>query len=185
MLCCCSRSRALVRLIATIASNTAMKVTTKTHVMASPSCAKSAGEIAEYIPIPRVAQQDHSAKGWAVQPIYEVDFEQIRQWVERVRKAPCGLIPNYTDAGHNLTHPNRMSAVNHLDQRTPIPSTVYEGTTCRLFVTEKLPGTPLATIPARFLSASLSTTPSSVTRPFFTMIRIGFCTPSAYFSSAG
>lgn len=36
-------------------------------------------------------------------------------------------------------------------------------TTCRLFVTEKIPGTPLARKPATFLSASLSTTPSKVT----------------------
>jgi hypothetical protein len=61
----------------------------------------------------------------------------------------------------------------------------YSFTTCRLFVTWKVPGTPLARRPAIFLSPSLSTTPSSVTWPFFTMIRIGFCTPSSYFWSAG
>src|SRR6266568_752411 len=61
----------------------------------------------------------------------------------------------------------------------------YGFCTRRLLVTGKVPGTLLARIPTRFLSASLSTTPSNVTRPMFTLIRIGFCTPSAYFSSAG
>jgi hypothetical protein len=42
--------------------------------------------------------------------------------------------------------------------------------TCKLFFTEKTFDTPLARRFARFLSASLSTTPSSVTFPFFTMI---------------
>jgi hypothetical protein len=37
------------------------------------------------------------------------------------------------------------------------------GETCRLLVTEKVPGTPFALIPAIFLSPSLSTTPSKVT----------------------
>ena len=36
----------------------------------------------------------------------------------------------------------------------------FDETTCRLLVTEKVPGTPLARSPAMFLSASLSTTPS-------------------------
>jgi hypothetical protein len=42
--------------------------------------------------------------------------------------------------------------------------------TTRLFVTENTFGTPLARRPARFLSVSLSATPSSVTFPFFTMM---------------
>ena|ERR1700730_9313274 len=58
-------------------------------------------------------------------------------------------------------------------------------TTWRLLVTEKAPDTPFARILAMFLSASLSTTPSRVTFPFFTMMRIGFCTPKAYFCKAG
>src|SRR4051812_23562308 len=45
-----------------------------------------------------------------------------------------------------------------------------EGTTRRLFVTSNVPGTPLALMFATFLSVSLSTTPSSVTRPPFTMM---------------
>jgi len=45
-------------------------------------------------------------------------------------------------------------------------------TTCKLFFTEKTLGTPLARTPATFLSLSLSTTPSSVTFPFFTMMCI-------------
>src|SRR5258708_27192445 len=40
----------------------------------------------------------------------------------------------------------------------------------KLFFTEKTLGTWLARKPATFLSVSLSTTPSSVTFPFFTMI---------------
>lgn len=44
--------------------------------------------------------------------------------------------------------------------------------TTRLFVTENTFGTPLARNPARFLSLSLSATPSSVTFPFFTMMWI-------------
>ncbi len=48
--------------------------------------------------------------------------------------------------------------------------------TTKLFVTENAPGMPLARRPTIFLSAWLSTTPSSVTRPFFTMMRIGLIT---------
>jgi hypothetical protein len=43
-----------------------------------------------------------------------------------------------------------------------------EPDTTRLFFTEKTLGTPLARKPARFLSVSLSATPSKVTFPFFT-----------------
>jgi len=57
--------------------------------------------------------------------------------------------------------------------------------TTKLFVTENAPGTPLARRPTIFLSAWLSTTPSSVTRPFFTMIRIGLITGIAYRCSGG
>jgi hypothetical protein len=60
------------------------------------------------------------------------------------------------------------------------PGFSYDFTTCKLLVTEKMPETVLARRPARFLSDSLSTTPSRFTRPFLTMIRIGFCTPSSY-----
>src|SRR5215475_3925704 len=56
------------------------------------------------------------------------------------------------------------------------------GTTCRLLSTEKVPGTLLARMLAVSLSPWLSTTPSSVTWPFLTIIRMGFWTPSAYFS---
>ena len=69
--------------------------------------------------------------------------------------------------------------------RTPPADVFYFGGTTRLLVTEKTPDTLLARTPAKFLSPSLSTTPSRVTLPFFTMMRIGFCTPRAYFSSAG
>src|SRR5260370_20928870 len=41
----------------------------------------------------------------------------------------------------------------------------------RLFFTSKTFGTPFARKPARFLSASLSTTPSRLTCPFSTMMR--------------
>jgi hypothetical protein len=44
----------------------------------------------------------------------------------------------------------------------------YFGTTSSFF-TEKTFGTPLARMPARFLSASVSTTPTNVTFPFLTM----------------
>ena len=53
----------------------------------------------------------------------------------------------------------------------------FPGTT-RLFLTENTPGTPLARIPAKFLSDSRSTTPSSVTFPWFTMMRIGRFDPT-------
>jgi hypothetical protein len=43
----------------------------------------------------------------------------------------------------------------------------------RLLVTENTPETPLARIPAMFLSASVATTPSSVTFPFFTIMWTG------------
>src|SRR5882672_2935056 len=58
-------------------------------------------------------------------------------------------------------------------------------TTCRLLSTEKIPGTPLARIPATFLSLSLLTTPSSFTWPAFTIIRIGLFTGIAYLSNDG
>src|ERR1700756_5884784 len=51
----------------------------------------------------------------------------------------------------------------------------FDPTTCRLLSTEKVPGTVFARIFARSLSLWLSTTPSSVTCPFLTMIRMGFC----------
>lgn len=57
--------------------------------------------------------------------------------------------------------------------------------TTKLFVTEKMPETPLARRFARFLSLSLSTTPSSVTCPFFTIIRMGLMTGMPYFSNPG
>jgi len=47
----------------------------------------------------------------------------------------------------------------------------YEPTT-RLFLTENTFGTPFARMPARFLSPSLSTTPSSVILPFLTIMWI-------------
>jgi hypothetical protein len=55
----------------------------------------------------------------------------------------------------------------------------FDVATIRLLVTEKTPETPLARMLAMFLSASLSTTPSRVTWPFFTMIRIGLMTGMA------
>ena len=51
--------------------------------------------------------------------------------------------------------------------------------TVRLFVTENDPETPLARRLTRSLSPSLSTIPSRVTCPFFTMIRIGLTTGNA------
>src|ERR1700722_3167108 len=67
----------------------------------------------------------------------------------------------------------------------PAPADCYGFTTCKLLSTEKTVATPLARSAARFLSASLSTTPSSVTCPFFTIMRIGFCGTIAYFVNAG
>jgi hypothetical protein len=55
--------------------------------------------------------------------------------------------------------------------------------TTKLFVTEKMPETLLARRFAKFLSLSLSTTPSSVTCPFFTIIRMGLMTGMPYFSN--
>ena len=49
----------------------------------------------------------------------------------------------------------------------------------KLFVTENAPWTPLARSFARFLSASLSTTPSSATSPCLTMMRMGLITGNA------
>ena len=57
--------------------------------------------------------------------------------------------------------------------------------TCRLLSTENTPETLFARMPAVFLSPSLSTTPSSETWPFFTMMRIGCCTPREYFCRLG
>ena len=50
----------------------------------------------------------------------------------------------------------------------------------RLFVTENTPGTELACTPAAFLSASLATAPSRVTRPLLTMMWIGGTARKAY-----
>ena len=52
-------------------------------------------------------------------------------------------------------------------------------------VTEKTPETPLTRSAAKSRSVLLSTTPSKVTFPFFTIIRIGLMTGIAYFSRAG
>jgi hypothetical protein len=56
--------------------------------------------------------------------------------------------------------------------------------TRRLFVTEKTPETLFACSPAMFLSIWLSTTPSSVTFPFLTMMWIGGTACNAYRFSA-
>ena len=56
--------------------------------------------------------------------------------------------------------------------------------TARLFLTSNTPLTSRAFKPATDLSLSLSTTPSSVTRPFFTMMRIDGWLPKPYRSSA-
>jgi len=61
----------------------------------------------------------------------------------------------------------------------------FDFATSRWLVTEKTPETPLARRLARFLSPSLSTTPSRVTFPFLTIIRMGLMTGMAYRSSAG
>jgi hypothetical protein len=55
-------------------------------------------------------------------------------------------------------------------RRSPNSFRSYFAGTTRLFFTENTFGTPLARRPARFLSVSLSATPSSVTFPLFTMI---------------
>ena len=54
----------------------------------------------------------------------------------------------------------------------------------RLFVIEKTPETPLACTPAMVLSFWLSTTPSSVTCPFLTMMWIDGTACTAYRFSA-
>src|SRR5260221_14276333 len=54
----------------------------------------------------------------------------------------------------------------------PFPGTI------RLFCTENTPATPLALIPARFLSDWRSTTPSSFPCPPFTMMRIARLEPT-------
>ncbi len=64
-----------------------------------------------------------------------------------------------------------------------LPGDYFPGATTKLLVTENTPETPLARTPAMSLSALLSTTPSSVTFPFFTIIRMGLITGMAYFSS--
>jgi|SRR5580658_9817743 hypothetical protein len=57
--------------------------------------------------------------------------------------------------------------------------------TTRLFVTENTFGTPFARNPARFLSVSLSATPSSVTFPFFTIMWIEGTADSLYRCNPG
>ena len=65
-----------------------------------------------------------------------------------------------------------------MDRRTqslylaPVPARAQRlyFSTRRLLVTPKTPETPLARMPATFLSASVATTPANVTFPFLTMI---------------
>src|SRR5579863_9302810 len=71
--------------------------------------------------------------------------------------------------GHRNTHPDSEPASEGGPYRPN--SMLYFGTT-RLFFTENTFGTPFARRPARFLSVSLSATPSRLTFPFFTMIWI-------------
>jgi Xaa-Pro dipeptidase len=97
----------------------------------------------------------------------------------------AGFGPAYKYFTHRLGHGMGMDGHEWHLLRPRCKPTYFDGTTCKLLVTAKIPGTELARTPARFLSTSLSTTPSSETRPIFTMIRMGFCTPRAYFSSAG
>ncbi len=62
---------------------------------------------------------------------------------------------------------------------TPPQRWDYDFTTRRLLITLNTPGTPLAWMPATFLSVWLSTTPSSVTTPFLTMMWMGGSGPHA------
>lgn len=101
------------------------------------------------------------------------------------RIPPIGVKSDYRTDRENSEkqNPQGMQIRKRLD--VCLPSDYFPLTTTRLLVTEKAPGTLLARTFAMSLSAWLSTTPSSVTFPFLTIIRIGLITGMAYFSSAG
>lgn len=125
-----------------------------------------------------------------------------------MRENPLGLPPAPDSLPHAATRfcfifrfpPTRCTHDYRTDRELPekqfpsgaefrldysLPCFYFSLTISRLLVTPKTPETELARIPAMFLSASLSTTPSSVTFPFLTRIRIGLMTGMAYFSIAG
>src|SRR5262249_58021461 len=83
--------------------------------------------------------------------------------------------PNGTEVPRRALIVNCINLAQNPEQNRPIRRlgrSAYSFVTTRLFFTENTFGTPFARIPARFLSASLSTTPSSVTFPFFTIMWI-------------
>ena len=88
-----------------------------------------------------------------------------------------GAINHSATSPHQLQFYYRMDC-SFLNHSPPEPD---HFTTTRLLVTENTPETLFARRPSIFLSPSLSTTPSSVTWPFFTMMRMGLMVGSAYF----
>jgi len=79
-----------------------------------------------------------------------------------------------------------VSYVEEMSKKLPRPKLAGAGrfaivylTTRKLLVTEKTPATPLAWILAMLRAPVSSTTPSSVTLPFLTMIRMDGLAPSA------
>src|SRR5207248_6423898 len=80
------------------------------------------------------------------------NLRPITTWVAEKRRAALWLLAD---------NPERSNA-----RQPKVNRSLYyyfDDTTCRLLVTEKIPGTPLARTSARFLSVALSTTPSNVT----------------------
>ncbi len=90
-------------------------------------------------------------------------IESCRGFVPDERCELCQNSPGA--AGSHSTECLAKSACT-IGSYLPLPPTI------RLFFTEKTFGTSLARRLARFLSLSLSTTPSRVTFPFFTMMWI-------------
>ncbi len=95
----------------------------------------------------------------------------------RARYPPGGALPPATPPPAKVT--SRPPPRGLRPRRVPPTRHAQTGyfSTVRLLVTPKTPETPLAAMPAMFLSPSVETGPSSVTLPFFTMMWIGGTAP--------
>ena len=107
--------------------------------------------------------------------IYPMEAMMFKTELTRKQIAALNdLLRQYSDLEESATTekdlPKRKRRLR-TDQRC------FPGTT-RLFCTENTPATPFALMPAKFLSDSRSTTPSRVTCPLFTTMRIGRLEPT-------
>src|SRR5256885_15419028 len=115
------------------------------------------------------------ANSWEMFQCIDQSFDRHR----KIRHARCVAYPRDSSklAANNHAFFGSHAYIHTLRSRRSAAGCdchydTYDEATTRLFLTENTLGTLFARMPARFLSASLSVTPSSVTLPFFTIMWI-------------